>query len=224
MIDGVGDRGEHQSGDPIPGECSVIEVRVGELRQLFNAIDPSPFHKRDLDPAAADFIVGWSKDLPSGTTLALLVHLDRGAGPAGEATALRDAVHEFFGQRAAGARRQLRQLFRRGRTSLAIGLTFLTLSIVIGDAIAGYFEGRRLAEVLRESLIIGGWVAMWGPLEIFLYAWWPIRSDIRLFERLSSMPVRIAYESNGSSDAWRSDWPAVQMGPREESREQRSAD
>ena len=26
----------------------TIEVRVTELRQLFNAIDPSPFHERDL--------------------------------------------------------------------------------------------------------------------------------------------------------------------------------
>jgi hypothetical protein len=29
-----------------------IEIRVAELRQLFNSIDPSPFHARDLDPSA----------------------------------------------------------------------------------------------------------------------------------------------------------------------------
>lgn len=38
-----------------------------------------------------------------------------------------------------------------------------------------------------------GWVAMWRPLEVFLYQWWPIRADIRLFERLGRMPVRIEY-------------------------------
>jgi len=36
----------------------VIEVHVAELNQLFNAIDPAPFRQRDLDPDAADFIVG----------------------------------------------------------------------------------------------------------------------------------------------------------------------
>ena len=36
---------------------TVIEVRVAELRQLFNAMDPSPFLKRDLDPRAEAFIV-----------------------------------------------------------------------------------------------------------------------------------------------------------------------
>lgn len=200
------------AGDAIPEKCKIIEVRVAELRQLFNAIDPSPFRERDLDPGAEDFIVGWSKNLPADAPLGLLVHLDRAAGSADEATVLRDAIHEFFSQRAAGSRRRLHELFRRGRTSLAIGLAFLALSIGIGDAIASYFEGRSLAGILRESLLIGGWVAMWGPLEIFLYEWWPIRADTRLFERLSAMPVRVVYKTDASSDAWRSDWPAVPVG------------
>ena len=38
------------AGDPLPPKCSVIEVHVGELKQLFNAIDPSPFRDKDLDP------------------------------------------------------------------------------------------------------------------------------------------------------------------------------
>ena len=52
-------------------------------------------------------------------------------------------------------------------------------------------SGEPLGEILRESLLIGGWVAMWRPLEVFLYDWWPIREEARLFDRLSAMPVRI---------------------------------
>jgi hypothetical protein len=39
--------------------------------------------------------------------------------------------------------------------------------------------------------VIGGWVAMWRPLEVFLYDWWPIRAEARLFDRLSAMAVRV---------------------------------
>jgi hypothetical protein len=200
---------EPAAGDPLPAGCRVIEVRVHELRQLFNAIDPSPFHQRDLDPRAEEFIVGWSKDLPSDAPLALVVYLDRAAGPPEEAGLLRKAIHEFFSQRAIAARRSLRELFGRGRISLAIGLAFLGLSIATGDALAGYFPESRLAVLLRESLLIGGWVAMWRPLEIFLYDWWPIRADVRHFARLSTMPVRIVYASSDATDAWRADWPAM---------------
>ena len=179
------------AGDAIPPTEEIIEVRVAELRQLFNAIDPSPFRERDLDPRAEEFIVDWSGDVPLDAPLALVVHLERAAGRGDETVMLKESVHEFFSQRAASSRRDLRQLFRRGRISLAIGLAFLASSIAIGDALASYFQERRWAQILSESLLIGGWVAMWRPLEVFLYDWWPVRAQARLFDRLSVMPVRI---------------------------------
>lgn len=195
----------------MPRGSHIIRVRVAELRQLFNAIDPSPFRERDLDPRAEEFIVDWSKDFPRDASLALLVHLERAAGQADEALILRDAIHEYFHQRASGSRRKLRELFSRGRTSLAIALAFLTMSTALGDGLASYFGDSHLAGVLREGLLIGGWVAMWRPLQVFLYDWWPIRADVRLYDRLSAMPVRIEYAQAASTDAWRFDWPAAEQ-------------
>jgi len=196
------------AGDPIPPKCSLIEVRVAELKQLFNAIDPSPFREKDLDPKADEFIVGWARDYPDEAQLALLVHLDRPAGRPDEAPMLRDAVHEYFSQKAIATRRHLRDLFRRGRRSLLIGLAFLAALLLLGDLLAARLHGS-MVDVLRESLLIGGWVAMWRPLEIFLYDWWPLRREARLDERLAAMPVRIRYANEKPPEAWRSDWPAV---------------
>jgi hypothetical protein len=199
----------YSAGDPISPNCQVIEVHVAELSQLFNAIDPAPFRQRDLDPDAEEFIVGWARELPADAPLALLVHLDRSAGLPQEPAVLRDAIREFFGQRGQVSRRRLRQLFRRGRTSLVIGVTFLAVSLLLGDIGARLLGERSVGEILRESLVIGGWVAMWRPMEVFLYDWWPIRADARLADRLSAMPVRISYKTDASSEAWRSDWPAA---------------
>jgi len=197
------------AGDPIPANCQVIEVHVAELNQLFNAIDPAPFRQRDLDPDAEDFIVGWAREVPADAPLALVVHLDRPAGLPEEPAILRDAIREFFGQRAEASRRRLRQLFRRGRTSLVIGIAFLAVSLLLGDIVARLLGERRVGAILRESFVIGGWVAMWRPMEVFLYDWWPIRADARLADRLRAMPVRISYKTEANSDAWRSDWPAA---------------
>jgi hypothetical protein len=197
------------AGDAIPPNCVRIEVSVSELRQLFNAIDPSPFRQRDLEPNAEEFIVGWAKEVPRGALLSLLVHLDRSPGLPDEAEVLRAAIHEFFASRAAVTRRQLRELFRRGRISLLIGVMTLAALLLLSDRVADVLAGWRLAEALRESLLIGGWVAMWRPLEIFLYDWWPIRAEARLYDRLAAMPVRIFYETDAKSHAWRTDWPAV---------------
>ncbi len=190
-------------------EWHVIEVRVSELRQLFNAIDPSPFRERDLDPRAEEFIVGWARDLPGNAHLSLVVHLERSVGRADEAVLLSEAIHQYFGKGAASTRRALRELLQRGRLSLAIAIAFLSAVTAVGDALGNYFRDTRFADVLREGFLIGGWVAMWRPLEVFLYDWWPIRAEARLLERLSTMPVRIEYQKTASSEAWRSDWPAV---------------
>jgi hypothetical protein len=208
------------AGDPIPPACEVIELRMAELRQLFKSIDPSPFHEKDLDADAEEFIVSWAREAPHDAALALKVHLDRPAGLPDEAAILRDAVHQFFRRKADSTRRRLRQLFRVGRTSLLIGILFLASSIALGD-IAAQMVQDALGDIFQESLLIGGWVAMWRPLEIFLYDWWPIRAEARLYDRLAVMPVRIQYASEKASEAWRRDWPAKMGGGSEAPREPR---
>ena len=172
--------GKPSAGDLIPPDCRPIEVHVAELKQLFNAIDPSPFRERDLDPNAEEFIVEWGREVPRDVPLALVVHLDRPAGLPEEPSILRDAVREFF-----------------------------AVTVAAGNLIAKALQGQHLGEIIKESLLIGGWVAMWRPLEVFLYDWWPIRQEAQLYDRLSAMPVRIVYKDDTKPDAWRSDWPAV---------------
>ena len=50
---------------------------------------------------------------------------------------------------------------------------------------------------------------MWRPLQIFLYDWWPIRADARLFGRLASMSVRIIYNPDAAGGTPPADWPSV---------------
>src|SRR5438552_9147605 len=207
------------AGDPISPKCSVIEVHVGELKQLFDAIDPSPFRNRDLDPKAEEFIVGWAKDLPRDATLALVVDLDRQAGLPDEAAVLRGAIHDFFRHRAERYRQRLRELLRLGRTSLVIGLVALAAAIALGDFLATLMKGSRIGEILRESLTNGGWVSMWRPLEVFLYDWWPIRNEARLSDRLAAMPVRIRYMDAAPPEKWKGDWPVVTPAGEQKERE-----
>jgi len=187
----------------------VIEVHVSTLKQLFNAMDPAPFRSRDLDPGAEEYIVSWSRELPRDANLALLVHLDRAAGLPDEAQVLRDAIDQFFSERSREARRRLKQMFRVGRISLLIGLAFLCTALGASQLIQSLLSPSGFNAVLRESLLIGGWVAMWRPIEVFLYDWWPIRADARLFNRLATMPVHLSYGIGAAPDVWREDWPAA---------------
>jgi len=179
------------SGDDI-ANCAVIEVHIEELNQFFDSMDPSPFHRRDLDRNAVEYVVSSAQDLPSRVSLALVLHLDQPAGPPDEGRSVGDAVREHFVREAEYTHRRLHRLLRRGWVSLAIGVAFLGAAFAASTFVTE-MVGGQLATVFRESLLIGGWVAMWGPLETFLYDWWPIAGERRLHQRLSRMAVRIEY-------------------------------
>ena len=185
---------EQKVGDEIPADCELIEVHVTELRLLFNPIDPSPPRERDLDAKAEEFIVSWARSVRRDARLALQVDVDKPEVPA-QAEAVGDATHEFFRQRSLSASRRLSQLFRVGRTSLLIGVAFLALAVILAGVVSRALGESTFAALLRESMVIGGWVAMWRPLEIFLYDWWPILAERRLYDRLSVMPVSVRLRS-----------------------------
>jgi hypothetical protein len=50
-------------------------------------------------------------------------------------------------------------------------------------------RGGQFGDLLREGLILLGWVANWRPIEIFLYEWWPIVRHRNLLRRLSQAQI-----------------------------------
>lgn len=167
----------------------TIEVNLQNLNQFFNTIDPSPFHEKDLDDDLEEFIVSWAKEYPVDEAIGLVVHLENPHRCPEAQTIIQRATHNYFSYRANLSKRELRQLFRTGRISLAIGLTFLTLCLSAGRIVLGLrIPG---AEIVRESLVIAGWVAMWHPMELYLYGWWPLRRAGRIYNKLSRIPVEV---------------------------------
>jgi hypothetical protein len=166
-----------------------INLKLRELNQLFNSMDPSPFIDRDLDHDAEEFIVSSAREAHGSRSFELVIHLATAPEPQ-RATETQEAVQHYFSVRAELKRREFRLLLRRGHSVLAIGLLFLTTCLVL-SGMAAKLSPPALAKVLQEGLIIVGWVAMWKPLEIYLYDWWPLRKEWRDLQRLARMRVRL---------------------------------
>ncbi len=173
---------------------SVIEVRIRELSQLFNSLDPSPFRERDIEPAAEDHIVGWARELPTDTRLEIHIHLPREEAVKARQLGLAEALQNYFSERAAKTSSDLRELFRNGWRFLIIGLTVLLLCLMGSQLIRANLGTGAFARTLAESLIILGWVANWRPIETFLYDWLPIRRRRELYRRLACAPVHMTVD------------------------------
>lgn len=175
---GVGDAG-----------AGVLALRLRDLAQLFNSLDPSPFHEKDLDPAAREYLIARARDEPPDTGLRIVVEVEHTRSGEDTAAIVREALHNDFSYQADLRRRELVDLFRQGRIALTIGVLFLGVCLFAAQALESHTQGPT--RILRESLVIVGWVAMWRPLEIFLYDWWPLARRIRLLMRLATCQVEL---------------------------------
>ena len=167
-----------------------IELRLRELAQLFNSLDPTPFHEKDLDPDAERFIESWALEFAPDSRFHIVVHLENPPADLDADALVTSAIHNFFAYKAELKRRELKLLLREGRVSLAVGLSFLAGCLLVAN-LAGGFVTEPYLRIAREGLTIGGWVAMWQPLQIFLYEWWPLVRRRRLYHALAIAQVRV---------------------------------
>jgi hypothetical protein len=177
-----------ETTDAMREPAATIEISLSRPQQLFNSLDPSPFHERDLDQDAEEYLVDSADEHPLKKPLTLIIHMPAGQIAPEHAPDVAQAIHNYFAYRMDETRRRLRFFFRDGRIALAVGLAFLFLCIFLRQIAQAVGRGL-VAQIADEGLYIVGWVAMWRPLEIFLYDWRPIRRRHQLFAKLAKIPV-----------------------------------
>jgi hypothetical protein len=174
-----------------PPHYATIELRVRELGQIFNSLDPSPFTERDLDDEAEAYIVGWAREVDTGVPFRIVVHLPAGEAEKAEQRGLESAIGNYFAYRVGMLERDLSDLARVGRRSLAIGVAVLAVCIGLGQALRTALPESALAQALSEGIVIFGWVANWRPAEIFLYDIWAVRRRVNLYRRLADAEIEL---------------------------------
>ena len=122
----------------------------------------------------------------------LIIHLDQAHPPLDQERTLGDAIRDHFARQSRRLQRRLRLLIRRGIVSLGIGMAFLGAAFAIAEVARRLVGESGWSRLFEQGLLIVGWVAMWRPLEIFLYDWWPITGERRIHQRLSRIQVKVA--------------------------------
>jgi len=171
---------------------SCIDIRVSHSRQLFDFRDPAPFRERDLDDEAVEYLLASAREIPRKEPLAIVVTISDEPEPRMTPDAIVDAFRTHFRYEFDQIQRRLREHMRRGQVSLAVGLSALVVFLMVAEFV-GSFPPGPVREILREGVVITGWVAMWRPLELLLYDWWPMVDERRHIARVLDAPVSIRY-------------------------------
>ena len=153
-------------------------------------MDPTPFHHRNLDTDAEEFLESWALEFPHNSHFRIIVHIEQ-MPLEDPAPLVAEAIHNYFEYKSERSKRSLRLLLLEGRASLVIGLCFLAICLLGADIFAAGSANNTFLRLLKESLLIGGWVAMWRPMQIFLYDWWPFIRRGRIYRNLGRASVHV---------------------------------
>lgn len=163
--------------------ASCIDIRVRRVEQLFDGRDPAPFRERDLDAGAVDYLVGAMEELPAGAAVRIVVSVEEPLPPTLPADEVAAAIAAHFAYEEARVGRALRRHVRHGQAVLLVGLVGLALCLGLEELLTMFGTGHAV-QVLKNGLVIIGWVAMWRPVEALLYDWWPLLGERKLHRRL----------------------------------------
>lgn len=168
----------------------VIELELHSLMQLYDPFDPAPLHERELDAGADEYIYNAVDEFPLKKPLEIMIYLPPSEVNEEVQLAVKKAIKNHFAYKKTLNEIDLKRLFKRGRRNLFIALFFLFLCLLL-IRLLSTFEESLLNTLVSEGLLIIGWVAMWEPVHIFLYGWWPIVRRRRIYDKIIDMKVYV---------------------------------
>ncbi len=173
------------------GDTLVIEIVLNSVMQLYHSLDPSPFKERELNGNAEEYIFNAVDEIPRKKSIEMVVYLPEQEITLDTTTTLPTSIRNHFEYKSALSAREFTRLMRRGRMVLAIAAITLFLCLSARQVIPTYVGSGPGVIMLEEALLIVGWAAMWEPVTIFFYDWWPIRQKQQVYDRVSRMDISV---------------------------------
>ncbi|MGB9939397.1 hypothetical protein [Methanosarcina sp.] len=174
----------------------LIELELHSIMQIFNSFDPAPFHEKELDPEAEEYIYNTVGEFPLKKPLGIMIYVPPSEVDKETEHTLKEAIRNHFSYRKVLTDIELRRLLQRGRRNMTIAIVFLFLCLLI-IRLLSTLEGSLVNTMLSEGLTIIGWVAMWEPVYVFLYGWWPVVQKRNIYRKILSMDISVIPGSPG---------------------------
>lgn len=166
--------------------ANVIDVRIGNLEQLFDNRDPAPFRERDLDPDLIEYLTAAGEDLASHGPCRVVFWV---GNPKGR-DEIEPAYRAHFQYELERLDRRWRRHRRTGEIALILGISLLAVLLTLAQLARG-LSSEPIATVVGEGLTILSWVVMWRPVEALIYDWLPVRRERRILQHLHKAAVDI---------------------------------
>jgi hypothetical protein len=169
-----------------------IEVRIKSAQQLFDARDPAPFRERDLDDDFVEYILSSVSEFRISTPLKIVIHVEEGETKDLSKDSIREAICSYFNYKIDLQRRDLKTFMKRAQLFLFIGLIILVACISIAQNLPLPSTPGAIG-ILREGIVIFGWVSIWKPIELIMFDWYPLFEKLRIYKKLLETEIDVQF-------------------------------
>lgn len=174
---------------------TCIEIRLATPLQLFDSRDPAPFRERDLDEHAVEYLIAAVEDIPFKKPIKILLSLTENPEKHGlNFDSIREAVSSHFSYELGLLRMRIKQTRKRRQMFMLMGLLLMVACLSLSRVVYA-LPTFLMKPILYEGLIIGGWVALWRPIDLLLFDWWPLWEKMRYVKKLANAEVSIIISS-----------------------------
>lgn len=167
-----------------------IEVRVKELQQLFDVRDPAPFRERDLDDDFVEYIVSSAQEFSFSTPLKIVIYIEGREIKELEKDSVQEAIRSYFLYQMELQSIALKSFVRRAQFFLLIGIIILVSCLAVAQSLT-MSDHPSLVNIIREGIVIFGWVSIWKPIELLLFDWYPLYEKLRFYRKLSVTELEV---------------------------------
>lgn len=169
-----------------------IEIRVKSSQQLFDARDPAPFRERDLDDDFVEYILSSVREFAISSPLKIVIYIEENETQDLPKASISEAIHSYFAYKIDLQRGDLKTFMKQAQFFLLIGLIVLGLCIGIAQSLMIPNPPGPLG-ILREGIVIFGWVSVWKPIELILFDWYPLFEKLRFYKKILETEIDIRF-------------------------------
>lgn len=171
----------------------LIEVRVKSALQLFDARDPAPFRDRDLDDDFLEYISTSAREFSISRPCKIVIHIDEAEGRELTSSSIKESMHSYLNYKIDLQKSELKMFLKRAQLFLGIGLLVLAACVGVAQSLTIPSPPGAFG-ILREGIVIFGWVSIWKPIELILFDWYPLYEQLKLYRKLLASEVEIKFK------------------------------
>jgi hypothetical protein len=168
-------------------DITLIDIAVKNTKDIYQQFGHSPLRSNILSRDFEDYILSSIKSCSLDENIELAIFMPRSLE---EGDLIIPVIHKHFEDREKQNSLQLKQEFKQWTVNMVIGVLFLVLCLILVQ-ILEVFSYINIIKIIKESLLIVGWVALWEPVTFILFGWRNIKRDTLIYKKLAHIPISI---------------------------------